>query len=263
MRLDMYIFEKKGIKSRSLATRLITSGAVTIQGKTCTNPAKKIEDKEILGIPRIKDSDIVISNTADMLRYVSRAGLKLEHGLLFAKKYSITPQNGTCLDIGSSTGGFTDCLLKNGARKVVSVDVGTEQLDQLLRNDERVILFEKTDIRNFNISNISLLYNIEITFFDMIVVDVSFISLEVVLLELKRFGKKKHTSLIALIKPQFEAGKKHLNKSGIVTDPKIHIETQMKIKRACQLYEINVLEIIASPIFGGDGNAEFLLIAQM
>jgi 23S rRNA (cytidine1920-2'-O)/16S rRNA (cytidine1409-2'-O)-methyltransferase len=253
MRLDVYLHEQRGVKSRALATKLVQSGAVRVRGDVITQPSKKIPSADM----SVLEHEIVIKEHADMLRYVSRAGLKLEHGLQQATKFNISPQDAICLDIGSSTGGFTDCLLQHGATAVMAVDVGTEQLDPSLRQDARVHVFEQTDIRNFSVADAGY------TAVDMIVVDVSFISLEMIIPEVCRLGKKDHTAVILLIKPQFEAGKNMLNKKGIVTDPLVHQTICRHISDLCQEAGMHVHEIIESSLRGGDGNVEYLLIARL
>lgn len=232
-RLDSALVERHIAKSRTLAQSLIKDGAISVNGTICDKPSFSVSDSdgiELLG---------------ELPKYVSRGGLKLEKAV---NEFSIELNGLVCLDIGASTGGFTDCMLQNGAKKVYAVDVGTNQLDQKLRGDERVVSLEKTDIRSFTSPEQ----------IDFISIDVSFISLKTVLpcafSQLKENGK-----CVALIKPQFEAGRKALNKNGIVTDAKIRENVVAEIKQFCADLGFLVIGTTNSAIKGGDGNVEFLI----
>lgn len=233
-RLDVYLSDNNIVKSRSLAATLIKQGSVEVNGRICTKPSFTVDDGDNVKI------------IGELPKYVGRGGLKLEKALAH---YRLHLDGTVCIDIGASTGGFTDCMLQNGAAKVYSVDVGTDQLDEKLRNDSRVISMEKTDIRNC----VGTLPQV-----DFISIDVSFISLKLVLPSafalLKDGGE-----CVALIKPQFEAGKAHLSKNGIVRDTKVHKKVCDNIAEFASAVGFERSEIIPSPITGGDGNTEYLI----
>ncbi len=233
-RLDVYLSDNNIVKSRSLAATLIKQGSVEVNGRICTKPSFTVCDGDNVKI------------IGELPKYVGRGGLKLEKALAH---YRLHLDGAVCIDIGASTGGFTDCMLQNGAAKVYSVDVGTDQLDEKLRNDSRVISMEKTDIRNC----VGTLPQV-----DFISIDVSFISLKLVLPSafalLKDGGE-----CVALIKPQFEAGKAHLSKNGIVRDTKVHKKVCDDIAEFASAVGFERSEIIPSPITGGDGNTEYLI----
>ena len=230
-RLDVYLSDNNIVKSRSLAATLIKQGSVEVNGRICTKPSFTVGDGDNVKI------------IGELPKYVGRGGLKLEKALAH---YRLHLDGAVCIDIGASTGGFTDCMLQNGAAKVYSVDVGTDQLDEKLRNDSRVISMEKTDIRNC----VGTLPQV-----DFISIDVSFISLKLVLPSafalLKDGGE-----CVALIKQQFEAGKEHLSKNGIVRDAKVHKKVCDNIAEFASAVGFERSEIIPSPITGGDGNTE-------
>ena len=233
-RLDVYLSDNNIVKSRSLAATLIKQGSVEVNGRICTKSSFTVGDGDNVKI------------IGELPKYVGRGGLKLEKALAH---YRLHLDGAVCIDIGASTGGFTDCMLQNGAVKVYSVDVGTDQLDEKLRNDSRVISMEKTDIRNC----VGTLPQV-----DFISIDVSFISLKLVLPSafalLKDGGE-----CVALIKPQFEAGKAHLSKNGIVRDTKVHKKVCDDIAEFASAVGFERSEIIPSPITGGDGNTEYLI----
>lgn len=233
-RLDVYLSDNNIVKSRSLAATLIKQGSVEVNGRICTKSSFTVCDGDNVKI------------IGELPKYVGRGGLKLERALAH---YRLHLDGAVCIDIGASTGGFTDCMLQNGAAKVYSVDVGTDQLDEKLRNDSRVISMEKTDIRNC----VGTLPQV-----DFISIDVSFISLKLVLPSafalLKDGGE-----CVALIKPQFEAGKAHLSKNGIVRDTKVHKKVCDDIAEFASAVGFERSEIIPSPITGGDGNTEYLI----
>lgn len=233
-RLDVYLSDNNIVKSRSLAATLIKQGSVEVNGRICTKSSFTVGDGDNVKI------------IGELPKYVGRGGLKLEKALAH---YRLHLDGAVCIDIGASTGGFTDCMLQNGAAKVYSVDVGTDQLDEKLRNDSRVISMEKTDIRNC----VGTLPQV-----DFISIDVSFISLKLVLPSafalLKDGGE-----CVALIKPQFEAGKAHLSKNGIVRDTKVHKKVCDDIAEFASAVGFERSDIILSPITGGDGNTEYLI----
>jgi 23S rRNA (cytidine1920-2'-O)/16S rRNA (cytidine1409-2'-O)-methyltransferase len=237
-RLDVLIVNKNLVKSRSVALDLIKKGLVRINGKISTKPAKDYEDRPDLKIEIIEQP-----------KYVGRGGLKLEEALL---EFKIIPVDLICLDVGSSTGGFTDCLLQNGAKKVYAIDVGTGQFDLELAKDPKITLLEQTDIRN--IKNLP-------EKIDLAVIDVSFISLELILEPVKNL-LKAGGKIIALIKPQFETKKEAKNKSGIVKTDEIREQVLENIKNYCQKINLKVLAITDSPILGGSGNKEYLILLE-
>jgi 23S rRNA (cytidine1920-2'-O)/16S rRNA (cytidine1409-2'-O)-methyltransferase len=238
MRLDTLLTERKMVKSRNVAADLIKNGKVLVNGVIITKPAKEYTD-----------SNNLIIEVLEQPKYVGRGGLKIEKAL---EEFKINPADLIILDVGSSTGGFTDCLLQKGAKKIYAVDVGTDQFDLELKNNPKVILMEKTDIRNVK----SLPEEP-----DLAVIDVSFISLELVLPAVKSLLKNKG-QIIALIKPQFETLRGDKNKSGIVKTDEIRNETLAKINGFAKKIGLNILGTIDSPILGGSGNKEFLIWLQ-
>jgi 23S rRNA (cytidine1920-2'-O)/16S rRNA (cytidine1409-2'-O)-methyltransferase len=243
MRLDTLITERKLVKSRSTATDLIKKGLVKVNGEIITKPAKEFPNIETLQIEILEQP-----------KYVSRGGLKLEKALT---EFQIDPTDLIVLDVGSSTGGFTDCLLQKGAKKVYAVDVGTDQLDKSLLNNPKVISLEKTDIRN--IKTLSLNSTEEKP--SLAVIDTSFISLELILKSTANLLSEK-TQIIALIKPQFETPKEAKNKSGVVKTDILREQVLEKIKNHCQKINLKVISVIDSPILGGSGNKEYLILLQ-
>ncbi len=238
MRLDVLITEKKLVRSRNTASDLIKAGLVRVNGEIFTKPAKDISDIEN---PKIE--------ILEQPKYVGRGGLKLEKAL---EDFKINPANLTVLDVGSSTGGFTDCLLQNGAKKVFAVDVGTDQLVQKLKDDPRVISMEKTDIRGVKTLPEKI---------NLAVIDVSFISLELVLKKVADLLTKKG-KIIALVKPQFETQKEEKNKAGIVKNEETRQGVLDEITSYAQNIGLKVEKIIDSPILGGSGNKEYLILLE-
>ena len=241
MRLDVYLSEKNLTKSRAAAAALIKAGAVSVNGKIVEKSAFEVGEND--------DVKIV----GETLKYVGRGGLKLEKALEIGK---IDLSGKTCLDIGASTGGFTDCMLQNGAKTVYAVDVGTNQLDEKLRKDARVVSLENTDIRDFFL-------NSDV---DFIGADVSFISLKLVLPHIFRLLKKDGKAVV-LVKPQFEAGsssvgRKALSKKGVVTDEKARLKIVAEVKNFAEKCGFAVLLTEKSPITGGSGNVEYLMILE-
>lgn len=198
-------------------------------------------------------SDVIIDVKKSSMKYVSRGGLKLEAALEY---FEIDVSEKIALDIGASTGGFTDCLLQNGAKKVYAVDVGYGQLDWKLRNDSRIVSMEKVNARHMKAEDIP-------ESIDIIVMDVSFISLTKIITAVIQF-LKPGGMLIALIKPQFEVGKGEVGKGGIIRDKNKHNEVINKIKKYVQDldFNFNIRGVIPSPILGTQGNKEFLIVAD-
>lgn len=194
-----------------------------------------------------KDSEIIIKE--DFRRYVGRGGVKLEAAL---KKFKINVNDKVAVDIGASTGGFTDCLLRFGARKVYAIDVGHGQLDWGLRQDKRVVVMERVNARYLKPEDI-------VEPVDICTIDVSFISLRLIVPRAKNLLKPKGV-LIALIKPQFEVGKGEVGKKGIVRDESKHMTVIDKITSCLQEASFDVVGVMPSPILGADGNKEFLIV---
>ncbi|NLP27127.1 MAG: TlyA family RNA methyltransferase [Clostridiales bacterium] len=238
-RLDITLVEMGLSSSRERAKEMIKLGQVIINGHQVIKPSRIIyaDDKlEIVG---------------KTLKYVGRGGLKLEYAL---DRFNIDIKESICLDIGASTGGFTDCMLQNGVRKVYAVDVGHSQLADSLRNNPKIVNMEKTDIRTLSKQH----FNEDINF---IAIDVSFISLKLILskvFELLDDGFQ----CIALIKPQFEAGRQNLNKHGIVLNPKVHISVLEEIYSFSKGLGFSVRGLCCSPIRGGKGNIEYLILLE-
>lgn len=235
-RLDVYLVSNGLTKSRERAKELIDRAQVLVNGA----PAKKAGQN-------ILDTD-KIEITGEQNPYVSRGGLKLEKAIL---TFSLSLSGKTAMDIGASTGGFTDCMLKNGVLKVYAVDVGSGQLDPILLSDSRVINLEKTNIRYLPQESAEKV--------DFISIDVSFISLMQVLPAAKAF-LKAGGEIAALIKPQFEAGKKALNKKGVVKDKKVHLEVVKTILSFAESVGLYAKGLTYSPVRGPEGNIEYLAI---
>lgn len=235
-RLDVYLVSNGLTKSRERAKELIDRAQVLVNGA----PAKKAGQN-------ILDTD-KIEITGEQNPYVSRGGLKLEKAIL---TFSLSLSGKTAMDIGASTGGFTDCMLKNGVLKVYAVDVGSGQLDPILLSDSRVINLEKTNIRYLPQESAEKV--------DFISIDVSFISLIQVLPAAKAF-LKAGGEIAALIKPQFEAGKKALNKKGVVKDKKVHLEVVKTILSFAESVGFYAKGLTYSPVRGPEGNIEYLAL---
>lgn len=234
-RLDILLTEKNFFESRSKAQSMIMLGKVLVDGV-------KVEKAGTL-----INRDAKIEIIGREMPFVSRGGFKLQKAL---EVFKIDLQKKICADIGASTGGFTDCMLQHGAKKVYAVDVGYGQLAWKLRQDERVVNLERTNIRNVTKENIAEDLNFAS-------VDVSFISLEKVLLPVKNL-LAEDGEVVCLIKPQFEAGKENVGKKGVVKDKKIHAEVIEKILSFAQILEFKICGLDFSPIKGPEGNIEFL-----
>jgi 23S rRNA (cytidine1920-2'-O)/16S rRNA (cytidine1409-2'-O)-methyltransferase len=233
MRLDLYLVETGYFKSRSRAQSEIKDGHIKVNGKTILKSSFEIEDGKI--------------EVINPMPYVSRGGLKLLEAIT---KFNLDFKDKVVLDIGASTGGFTDVALKHGASLVYAVDVGSLQLDESLRVNPSVKSFENTNIldTNFNVS------------FDALVMDVSFVTIEKLIPSILKY-LNANNYLVCLIKPQFEYGK-FINK-GIIKDKKIHLEVLNKVENALNLNNMHIDKIIPSPIKGGSGNIEFLSIIKI
>ena len=236
-RLDVLLVKKGLASSREKAKAIIMAGSVYVDGQK-EDKAGSVFDEE--------NAQIEVRGHA--LPYVSRGGLKLEKAL---RVFPIILTGKICMDIGASTGGFTDCMLQNGAAKVYSVDVGYGQLDWKLRQDERVVCMEKTNFRYMTPEDIP-------DVLDFASVDVSFISLDKILTPAYALLKEQG-EMVALIKPQFEAGREKVGKKGVVRDPKVHEEVIAKIVRHADEVSFEVRDLSYSPIRGPEGNIEYLI----
>lgn len=234
-RVDILLVDNNLVDSREKGKRLIMEGIVFVDGNRIDKPGEKIN----------VDSDIVIKGNP--IPYVSRGGLKLEKAI---DKFNININKKICIDIGASTGGFTDCMLQNCAEKVYAIDVGYGQIDWKLRQDERVILKERTNVRYVTKDDLGDLA-------DFISIDVSFISLRLVLPVAKELLNETG-EIVALIKPQFEAGREKVGKKGIVRDKLVHEEVLLNIYEFCSSIGLYVKDMTYSPIKGGGGNIEYL-----
>lgn len=236
-RLDVLLVKRNLAASREKAKAIIMSGNVYVEGQKEDKAGSMFPDSS-----RIE----VRGNT---LPYVSRGGLKLEKAMKHFE--GLTLEGKVCMDVGSSTGGFTDCMLQNGAIKVYAIDVGHGQLDWKLRNDERVVCMEKTNIRYVLPEHIE-----ELAAFSSI--DVSFISLTKVLLPVYHLLVEEG-EVVCLIKPQFEAGREKVGKKGVVRDPAVHLEVIEKVMAYAGSIGYEILHLEFSPIKGPEGNIEYLL----
>jgi 23S rRNA (cytidine1920-2'-O)/16S rRNA (cytidine1409-2'-O)-methyltransferase len=236
-RLDRLLVQRGLAESREKAQALIIAGEVSVDGVKASKAGQSV----------LEDSSISI---AARPAHVSRGGLKLEAAL---KHWEIPVQDRTCLDVGSSTGGFTDCLLQHGAKKVYAVDVGTNQLDWRLRNDPRVVVKERLNARTLESADIGEPV-------DLIVCDVSFISVTLLLSAIVPL-LQSDGEMVILVKPQFEVGKGQVGKGGIVKDPALHQAACTRIEQAVRQFSFET-SLMESPILGAEGNKEFLLRAK-
>jgi 23S rRNA (cytidine1920-2'-O)/16S rRNA (cytidine1409-2'-O)-methyltransferase len=239
-RIDRLMLERGLVDSRTKAQALIMAGAVLVNEQRAEKPSDLIEP----------DAEIRIKGAADPAsRYVGRGGVKLEAAL---REFALDVNGKMCLDVGSSTGGFTDCLLQHGARRVVAIDVGHNQLDWRLRNDPRVEVREGVNARYLKPEDFN-------ERFELAVMDVAFISATKVMpaiVPLLTSGAR----LIVLIKPQFEVGRGEVGKGGIVRDPEKHQRVIAEVNAAAAALGLGVERVMESPISGADGNIEFLAL---
>ena len=236
IRLDQYLCQNGLVQSRERAKALIMSGIVFVDEQKVDKAGEMI------------NPDAKVEVRGHDIGYVSRGGLKLEKAM---QVFPMRPDGKVCMDIGASTGGFTDCMLQNGAVKVYSIDVGHGQLDWKLRNDERVVCMERTNIRYVVTEDIQ-----ELSQFTSI--DVSFISLTKVLLPVRNL-LTEDGEVVCLIKPQFEAGREKVGKKGVVRDKSVHEEVIDKVISFALSIGFSVLHLEYSPIKGPEGNIEYLV----
>lgn len=236
-RLDVLLTDRHLVDSRQKAQALILAGKVRVDGQKADKP----------GVAIPSDARIELE---ELPRYVSRGGLKLEAAL---RHFAVSVENKVCLDVGTSTGGFTDCLLQHGAARVHAVDTGAGQIDWKLRTSDKVILHENTNARHLQFEEIGETVQ-------LIACDVSFISVTLLIPALKPL-LDPHGDWIILIKPQFEVGREHVGAGGIVRDPKAHQAARDKVEQALGS-EGFITRVIDSPILGAEGNREFLLHAR-
>ena len=237
-RLDVLLVERGLVTSREKAKALIMAGDVFVNGQREDKPGTSFQEDKIKNI-EVKGATIP---------FVSRGGLKLDKAV---KTFELDFTGFTCMDIGASTGGFTDCMLQNGASKVYSVDVGHGQLDWKLRSDERVVCMEKTNFRYLTRDQID-------DDIDFASCDVSFISLTRILVPARKL-LKDGAQMVVLIKPQFEAGRDKVGKKGVVRDKKVHEEVIDRIVDFADAVGFKILHLDYSPIRGPEGNIEYLL----
>lgn len=236
IRLDALLVQKGLAQSRERAKAVIMAGQVYIDNQKCDKAGMMVDENSAM--PEIR---------GETLKYVSRGGLKLEKAM---KEFPITLEGKTAMDIGASTGGFTDCMLQNGAKKVFAVDVGYGQFAWKLRQDERVVNMERTNIRYVTRDDIG-------EDIDFASIDVSFISLKLVLPVAKSL-LSPGGEIVALIKPQFEAGREQVGKKGVVKDINVHYEVIKKVLDFARSIDLYVAGLSFSPIKGPEGNIEYL-----
>ena len=235
MRLDVLLVERGEFDSRQKAQAVIMSGQVYVNGQRADKPGASVAE------------DAAVEVRCAALRYVSRGGLKLEKAM---NTFGLRLDGCVCADIGASTGGFTDCMLQNGAVRVYAVDVGYGQLDWKLRSDARVVCMERTNARYLTHAEIP-------DELDFASIDVSFISLRLILPAV--YGLLRAGGHVAcLIKPQFEAGREKVGKKGVVRDPKVHVEVLEQFLEHAKESHFTVLDLTYSPIRGPEGNIEYL-----
>ncbi len=238
MRIDVFLTENGIVPSRSRAKELLQKGAIRLCDKVITKPSYEVPNS-------VTPSDVTVDEEEN--KYVGRGGYKLEAAL---NTFDFDVKGKVALDIGASTGGFTDCLLKNGAKRVYAVDSGTAQLHKSLLDDERVVSIENYNARYLDKKDFS-------DVIDLVTIDVSFISQTLIIPKIAEV-LPVGASFISLIKPQFEVGKEYIGKKGIVKDEKAR---KSAVKKVCDFacsFGFELVSVIPSPIFGGDGNIEFL-----
>ena len=240
LRLDKFLVEHGLVATRERAQAIILAGRVLVNEQKVEKPGAGVAD------------DAAVRLLGEDLRYVSRGGLKLEAAL---ERWKIDLAGRICADVGASTGGFTDCMLQHGAAAVLAIDTGYGQIAHKLRIDPRVTLLERTNARKLEAKQV----NITVTFLAM---DVSFISATLVLPAVIAAMRPTLTDAIVLVKPQFEAGREHVGKGGIVRDPAAHALAVDRVRAAVAELDGTEVETIDSPVLGAEGNREFLLHAR-
>ena len=235
-RLDVLLVEQGYADSRTKAQAIIMTGTVYVDGQKADKPGVSYEE------------NVSIEVRGAVCPYVSRGGLKLEKAL---RDFGVDPSGFVCSDSGASTGGFTDCLLQQGAKKVFAIDVGYGQLDWKIRSDPRVVVMERTNVRYVTPEQLG-------EPLDLSVIDVSFISLRIVLPVVKTFLKPESGQLLCLIKPLFEAGKGKVGKKGVVRDPAVHAEVLNNFLALVDKLDMTIVNLTYSPVKGPEGNIEFL-----
>ncbi|MCB0349138.1 MAG: TlyA family RNA methyltransferase [Bdellovibrionales bacterium] len=241
MRLDQFLVQYHNLESRHQAQRLITEGVVTVNSKVVTKNSYSVSD-----------GDKVDITDHSILKFVSRAGLKLENAI---SALQLDVAGAVCLDVGQSTGGFTDCLLQRGAAKICGVEVGHGQLHDNLRNHPQVTMFEKTHILDIDLNDLG------VSKLDIIVMDVSFISIVKIFSHLNKLSQPG-TKLMSLVKPQFEVGPSYLTKAGVVKDADLYPQVEARIKEQLGLAGFVVHNYLAASPRGTDGNQEFFVYAS-
>ena len=236
-RLDVYLHTNGLCQSRSLGAKLCRGGFVYVNGQRCEKSSREVFPEDVI---EIRENPLT--------RYVSRGGLKLEAAL---NEFSVSPEGLVCADIGASTGGFTDCLLQHGAKKVYAIDSGTAQLHMSLRQNDCVISMENVNARFLDEGMIEPV--------DLVVMDVSFISQRLLF---PAVGKilKDGGIFLSLIKPQFEVGREEIGSGGIVRNEKARLACIEEIRAHAKKYDLSMEQTIPSPILGGDGNTEYLAL---
>lgn len=237
VRLDKLLLERGMAPSRERAQALILAGKVLVGPNKVEKPGAAV------------DPELPLRLLGEDLRYASRGGLKLERAL---EHWKINVRGRICMDVGASTGGFTDCLLQHRALQVIAVDTGYGQIDVRLRNDSRVKLLERTNARYLTADQVGAKV-------DFVAIDVSFISATLVLPAV--MDAAKPSEIVVLVKPQFEAGRKNVGKGGVVRDREVQQQAVEKVRQAVEALGGGEIDVIESPILGGEGNREFLLHA--
>lgn len=236
MRLDKYIIEKGIVQTREKAQELIKTGAILLDGKICTKCSKEVDDSNAIQLCNI-----------DLIKYVSRGGLKLETAL---ENFDFDVSGKTCVDVGSSTGGFADCLLAFGAKKVVCVDNGSNQLAEKLRKDARIVVYENTDFQSVEPN---MLQDCEVA-----TCDVSFVSIQKLMPTFAKF--QNLTDLLVLFKPQFEVGPELARQfKGVINSQKLHLKLLVENQNKWNENGFALLEICPCKIKGKSGNVEYML----
>ena len=238
-RLDLVLVQSGWVNSRQRAQALIMAGEVLVNGQRIDKPGFSVSSQ-----------DLIECKAGDM-PYVSRGGLKLEAALRY---FGLDVSAATCMDVGASTGGFTDCLLQHGAKRVYAVDVGYGQLAWKIRQDPRVIVIERTNVRHLAADAIP-------ERIDVITIDVSFISLKIVVPAVRRFLKTE-ASILALIKPQFEVGKGQVGKGGVVRNPQLHEQVIQTLSDFFNTQQLETRPVYPSPLLGPKGNREFFMLLR-